>query len=348
MPDIHSAQRTADTLATHFATRPVTLRQALTVITERRLRTALTRGTVVRLRRGTFAVAERSDLGRYRQRIAASLAARPTSVASHESALALWGLSLPWFGDPWNGHPVRLTSATGGRVRRAGLVVTQRPLPPGHVAATPWGPVTSPQRTAVDLAREVPFVSALISADECCGLALLAEHGWTDGLPAARRSGSFLRRVMAEQTSGWSVECLAAVLTDAPLRHGRRRAQRVIDSVDPASESPGESYSRAHLLSAGLPRPVAGLKVRGDDGARYYADLAWPELGVLAEVDGYGKYEKDNWKEFRREKRREDSLRAAGWTMVRWSVAEVLQDPARVVARVRRALSVARGSELSS
>lgn len=340
MPDIHSAQRTARTLASRFGTGPLTLRQALTVVTERQLRTALTRGTVIRLRRGTFAVAEGSDLDQYRRRIAAALAARPTAVASHESALALWGLSLPWFSDSWNRHPVRLTSATGGRVRRPGLVVTQRALPPAHVARTEFGPATSARRTAVDVAREAIFPADLIAADECCALALLIEYGWTAGLAAARRSGAFLRRVTAEQKVGWSVDHLTEALTEVPVRVGLRRAMLVTAAVDPAAESPGESQSRAQLLRAGLPRPVVGLAVRGDDGARYYADLAWPDSGVLAEVDGYGKYERDNWQEFRREKRREDSLRAAGWTMVRWTVTEVLQDPARVVERVRRALSL--------
>jgi very-short-patch-repair endonuclease len=87
---------------------------------------------------------------------------------------------------------------------------------------------------------------------------------------------------------------------------------------------------------------LVGLRVTGDDGRTYYADRAWPEFAVIGEVDGYGKYRADTWQTFRREKQREDALRAAGWLVVRWTVTEVLRDPGSVVARVRRALLTAR------
>lgn len=83
------------------------------------------------------------------------------------------------------------------------------------------------------------------------------------------------------------------------------------------------------------------MPVTGDDGRTYYADLAWPQLGVIAEVDGLGKHHADPQSALRREKEREDALRAAGWIVVRWTVAEMLRNPALVIARVRRAFQVA-------
>ena len=91
------------------------------------------------------------------------------------------------------------------------------------------------------------------------------------------------------------------------------------------------------MIMAGVPRPIVGLPVMGDDGRSYVADLAWLPQRVIGEVDGYGKYS-DGREALIREKHREDALRARGWGFVRWTVAEMLTRPEVVVARVQRAL----------
>lgn len=338
MPDIASAERTARVLRDCLGDGPFTRTQALGFVSARSLRTSVTRGAVVRVARGYFALpgAVTEDLQHYRTRIAAALDARPGSVASHESALALLGLSLPWFASTWSDQPVRLTAPVGGRVRRSGLVVTERQLPSRHVSHTEWGGATGLLRTAVDLARRLPPPLALIAADECCARAVVQVEVPLAGYEL-QGSDTWVRALVA----GRADDCnrwMSDVLSEVPVRVGRRRAGLVADWVDPAAESPGESMSRARLLAAGLPRPVVGLPVEGAEGERYFADMAWDWLGVLAEVDGYGKYGADPWSTFRDEKRREDSLRAAGWTVIRWTVSDMLRTPDRVVARVHRVL----------
>ncbi len=330
MPDIDAGPRTAGLLAGHFAAYPFTFGDAMTVVSKRALRTALERGTVVRLRRGVFAVAVRDDRIRYQQRVAAALLTRPGNVASCESGLALLNCALPTFGGTWNSQTVHLTGANAARVRSVSLVVVQRAVPEHHRVETPWGPATSPARTAVDLARVSPFRLALIAADECCALALAAEAG------LAPSRGPALRHLVAGHYAE-AGELMRAAAAEAPSRVGARRVEAVAASVDPAAESPGESLSRALLLQAGIPRPVVALPLRGDDGRHYVADLAWTQQRVLGEVDGYGKYAggRDT---LIAEKRREDALRAAGWGFVRWTVVEMLTHPDAVVARVRRAL----------
>lgn len=342
MPDTDSAARAAHALAARFGSGPITRSQAYDVVSPRALRTAVARGTVQRLHHGIYVVVldDNSDRDRYRHRIAAALLARTGAVASHESALALHGLSLPRFGDSWDRHPVRLVAARGNRVRTSGLRVSRRAIPDSHCTTTAWGPATTPARTGVDLARELPFPLGLVVADEACALALLTSAHPILSPTVLRAGASRFRSDLADQ----AVAARTLVLrtqAEAPWQPGCSRVRRVAHWVDPASESPGESVSRAHLVAAGLPRPRVGLSVTGDDGRCYYADLAWPQLGVLGEVDGYGKYRSDAWDTFRREKRREDSLRAAGWTVVRWTVGDVLHDPHSVVARVSRALQVA-------
>lgn len=338
MPDTASATRTARVLAEKFGPQPFTSRQAHDVVSPRALRTAVARGTVQRLRRGAYAVAHESDLTRYRLRITAALVARPAAVASSEAALALTGFSQPHFGEDWDSHPVYLTATRGERVRNSRLHVSTRALPDDHCVVTSFGPATTPRRTAVDLSRRLAFPLALVVADEACAAELI-QQALPDADPRARPSGS--RALLADRGHD-ARDLLLRTSHEAPLRTGVARVRRVAEWVDPAAESPGESLSRAHLVAAGLPRPVVGLSVTGDDGRTYYADLAWPEFAVIGEVDGYGKYRADTWQTFRREKQREDALRAAGWLVVRWTVTEVLRDPGSVVARVRRALLTAR------
>ncbi len=338
MPDTAAAVRAARVLAARFGADPITRSQAHSVVSPRALRTAVARGTVQRLHHGVYAVAqEESGLSRYRRRIAAVLTARPGAVASHESGLALDGLSLPHFGDGWDRHPVRVVSDRGERLNLPDLRVSRRLLPAAHRMSTAWGPATTPARTAVDLARELPFPLALVVADESCALSLLARQHPAPDLAAARAELPGFRAALAGQAAAARALLLTAE-AQAPWASGSSGVKRVAEWVDPAAESPGESVSRAHLVAAGLPRPQVGLRVVGDDDRVYYADMAWPQFRVLGEVDGYSKYRDDAWDVFRREKHREDSLRAAGWTVVRWTVAEVLHDPRPVVARVRRAL----------
>lgn len=339
MPDTASATRTARVLADEFGPQPFTSRQAHDVVSPRALRTAVAHGTVQRLRRGAYAVAQaQCDLTRYRLRITAALVARPAAVASSESALAFSNLSLPYFGAAWDSRPVFLTATCGERVRNAQLHVSTRALPDDHCVMTPFGPATTPLRTAVDMARRLAFPFALVVADEASAAELI-HQALPDADPRARPRGS---RALLAGRGHDARDLLLRTSHEAPWRTGFAGVRRVAEWVDPAAESPGESLSRAHLVAAGLPRPVVGLSVTGDDGRTYYADLAWPEFAVIGEVDGLAKYRADSWETFRKEKQREDTLRAAGWLVVRWTVSEILRDPGEIVARVRRALLWAR------
>ena len=74
-------------------------------------------------------------------------------------------------------------------------------------------------------------------------------------------------------------------------------------------------------------------------------DFGWPDLGVLGEFDGKKKY----GELLRRpgqtaedvlvdEKRREDRLRALGWTVVRWMWSDLYR-PEVLIQQLRAALS---------
>jgi very-short-patch-repair endonuclease len=97
-----------------------------------------------------------------------------------------------------------------------------------------------------------------------------------------------------------------------------------------------ESVLRWLLHEAGLPAPALQLSVHDLDGVLIgRADMAWPDKKVLVEFDGNVHRDRDV---FINDLRRQNRLIAAGWTVLRFSSADVLGHPERVIAAVRAAL----------
>ena len=130
---------------------------------------------------------------------------------------------------------------------------------------------------------------------------------------------------------------LAAELAGARGARGVRNARLVLPLADARSGSPLESVLRWLVHEAGLPPPVLQHVVEdGAAGKVGEVDLAWPAQRVVVEFDG------DLHRERRRfvdDLRRQNGLVLAGWTVLRFSSADVLGRPAWVVATIRRALA---------
>jgi very-short-patch-repair endonuclease len=75
-----------------------------------------------------------------------------------------------------------------------------------------------------------------------------------------------------------------------------------------------------------LPKPIANVKVLG-----FEVDAYWPELSLVVEVDGPGH-------ERRRDRRQDRPLRAAGYTVLRFTDVEIEQRPEAVVAALYEAM----------
>ncbi len=152
---------------------------------------------------------------------------------------------------------------------------------------------------------------------------------------------------------------------DGGMQHwpGTLATRIVLDLVDPAIESVGESRVAYLCFSQSLPRPETQVRVRDENG-RVVArvDFAWPALGVFLEFDGRVKYGADGqtvWKE----KRREDRIRElTGWRSGDWRsrVAQIsaglseglapaadLEDPVRTAGRIRAVLAAASAERAS-
>ena len=135
------------------------------------LRTALAGGAVARLIDGVYVSTEalRTDpVGRHLQLALAHQVLRPRMIASHHTAALAWGLDLD---DPaaMANSPAAFIAPQGEGWRSLSLTgarIAVRRLPTAHRTAHPSELlVTTPARTAVDVASTCDLPEALITLD---------------------------------------------------------------------------------------------------------------------------------------------------------------------------------------
>ncbi|MGB3697218.1 MAG: hypothetical protein WBA05_07275 [Gordonia sp. (in: high G+C Gram-positive bacteria)] len=126
-------------------------------------------------------------------------------------------------------------------------------------------------------------------------------------------------------------------------RRGSVRARQALRLAEAGAANPGESWSRAQMIQAGLPIPLLQQAV-DVEGHRYYSDFEWARR-LIGEFDGEGKYLSHRRlgesvaDAVLREKERENRLRDMGFDVVRWdwSVLERRGVVARVGPRLEAA-----------
>lgn len=233
------------------------------------------------------------------------------AVLSHASAAQLHGIQLF---EP-SLRTVQVTRpGSGGGHRRRTLHTFRAHLEPADIVTVNGYRVTSPARTVVDLARQLPFEKAVVAADA-------ALHGALT-----------------------TVDELLTEVTAAARRPGMCRAREVINFAESRAESVGESRSRVVIWRGGLPMPEPQFRVRtkaGDVLAR--SDFGWAEFKTVGEFDGAQKYGRllipgePPGDKIYQEKLREDRIRDAGWQVARWTWDE-LRDGNTVIDRIVRTL----------
>jgi very-short-patch-repair endonuclease len=258
---------------------------------------------VERLSRDTYL--PRALSGDLRQRLAAVLLTAPAgAVLSHVTAAALWGIAIPL--QPADDRRVDLIVPTISRAEsRTDRRVHRLALAADEVTRYDSFFVTVLQRTWRDLAARLRPPALLAVTDQ-----LLAR--------------------------GCTVAELGKQLDRRPSGRGSARARAVLPVADRRAESPMESVLRWLVHAAGIPAPELQYVIRSTGGAFVgRADLAWPDRRVLVEFDGNVHRERDV---FVNDLRRQNALIAAGWTVLRFTSADVLGRPEEVVAEIRRAL----------
>lgn len=280
---------------------------------------AVRSGALVRIRHGAYAlpaVWEAADaLERYLLRTRAVRIKYGAAVAvSHHSAHLLRG--GPDFEIPLD--TVHVTHLDRLRDRnQSGIEHHSGVCRVLDVSRDELGWITSPARTALDVASRLPRDPAVAVLD------------W------------YLQRGHVNH------EQLKSTFDSMRTWPGTLSLQIALRLADGLAESVAETMFRLLCLDAGLPAPVAQYVIR--DGRRFVArvDFAWPGHKVIVEVDGMSKYQRlrrpgeSVETTVIREKRREDDVReVTGWIVIRIVWADLL-NPARTVARLRQAFAAA-------
>jgi len=124
------------------------------------------------------------------------------------------------------------------------------------------------------------------------------------------------------------------------LVRARRGAARFADS------EPQRELLRA-IRSAGMPEPVLEFPLRLEDGAMAFADAAYPEVGLIIEVDSYRHH--SSLSDWARDHARSGDLVAMGWSVLPVTTVQLRKNPSAVAQKISRALSRRRaGSRATS
>lgn len=165
--------------------------------------------------------------------------------------------------------------------------------------------VTTPARTALDIACRYPLAGAVSAID---------------ALARASRLKLADVELLVDRYRG---------------RKGIPRARATLDLVDPGAESPRETWLRLLIVRGGLPRPQTQIPVYDEYGqlvAR--VDMGWEELKIAVEYDG-----DHHWTERRqmtRDIRRTEQLTELGWIVIRVTADDT---PATILRRIEVALA---------
>ncbi|MCE5292662.1 MAG: DUF559 domain-containing protein [Nocardiaceae bacterium] len=220
-------------------------------------------------------------------------------VLSGFSASALHGAK--WIDDAL---PAEITS-TGRWRRHDGLIVRRQTLLSQEIMEVSDFRVTTPARTAYDLARQLAFDPAVIAVDSLA-------H-------ATKLTGDAI------------IETL-----DAHPHHSKRdHVRTVAQAIDAGAESPQETRTRLTLVEYGLPRPETQIIVRdGLHGFVGRCDMGYRRWRILIEYEG-GQHDEDE--QLVIDVERYYVLERLGWKVIRVT-KDLLRSPWLLAERVERAL----------
>jgi hypothetical protein len=279
------------------------------------VRSLLGRGVLVSVSRGVYADAALVRAGASGEptddrKLAAAAAvalAGPLAVVSHQDAALLHGLALLKRPPAGVSAITRPPTAERGRRLRRGVSSHTARLPTRHVVIIDGIPVTSVERTVVDLARSLPFTAGVVTADSA--------------LYNRKTTAGRLYRVVGE-CRRWP---------------GIARATEIVDFAHPGAESPLESISRVAFRDGGLPPPVLQARILGRPGFIGRVDFLWDEQRTIAEADGAMKYADPS--RARLQLRRDTELRQAGYEVVHFTWRDITARPELVISQIRAAFA---------
>jgi len=260
-------------------------------------------GRLVAVYDGIYAVAPLVDAARTR-RMAATLTTQG-SVLSHASAAAAWAFR------PFNEHFEIVTRpGNGGPEQKDGVLVCRSRTLTGNTTALDGIPITTPERTLIDLAPHLSDRPLARAVREACRLRVTTPGELFGALNRhAGRRGTRRLHAAVSRYSG------------LPLHRTR---------------SDAESLALELLRDAGRPRPTVNERIAGEE-----ADLSWAAWRLIVELDG-PQFHLD----IAENRRKQRTWEAAGWTVRRLPTDDVYLEPARLLALAHPAAVARRSASL--
>lgn len=279
---------------TSFGAEPFTLAEAGRLGVGRdELRLLVATGAVRRVLRGVYVDAARPDSLDLRVAAVAKVVP-PGSVVCGRTAAWLWGIDALAMG----AHRVlpdvdAMAPAGTSAARRAGVFGCSGPLPQSDVVRLGSVHVTTPARTAADLARLLSRPDALASLDALLRLPDLDKAAVGD------------------------------VLARFARHRGVIQARELLELASPLAESPQESRTRLRCVDAGFPTPEPQIVVRRANGAFVARlDMGWRACCKAVEFDGDDHHSDAD--DQARDRARRQRVEGCGWGVAVVTTGEVM------------------------
>jgi hypothetical protein len=279
------------------------------------VRSRVATGRLYRVYPGVYALTPPSLLtieGRY---MAAVLACGPGAAVSHRSAAALRGLRRT------ERSGIDVTVPGRSCRRHAGIDIHRSTtLRPEDVTCVKAIPCTTIARTILDVA-EVIKPRQLEAVFE-----------------------------QADQEGVLDLRALNEQVALSPTRVGASRVNKLIDEYEfgrGVTWSELERDFKAMIAPAGIPMPLINHFIVLDDGEEAIRrDFYWPEYRLIVETDGWRTHRTRAAVE--RDRRNDQRLTLAGFTVVRMTYRQIHREPARMVAIILELIDRASRSDPGS
>jgi hypothetical protein len=303
--------KTARPLPNKFQDRPFTVGEAGRAgITSKRLR----HRSLTALGRGIRAECPTAELA-LSVRVRPFIEVNERCAASHLTAAEL--LNLPRRRQKGASEMYDIIRPEGAaHLNRPHVIVHRMKLYSDEVTVLEGIPVTTPERTWLDMAEMLSVDELVAMGDSCVRIPRPELEGREQPL------------------------CMLADLQRMIDRHkgkrGLRKAKEAIRLIRVGSDSPQETLLRLAIVRAGLPEPALNVPIFSDDGRRHHEpDLSYRQYRIGIEYEG--EHHGDEL-QIERDIARSERYSALGWTEVRISKRHMLNDGKAAVAKVRVAL----------
>lgn len=236
-------------------------------------------------------------------------------AASHLTAAELLALPQRRQHEPLEVyHLIRPEGAA--HLARPHVIVHRMKLFEDEVAMLDGIPVTTPERTWLDMAEILSLDEIVAMGDSCVRVPRLEFEG--------------------RATPLCTIPDLQRMIDRHKGKRGLRKAKEAIGLIRVGADSPQETLLRLALVRAGLPEPEVNMPIIDGEGRSHHQpDLGYRKYRIGIEYEGEHHGEEE---QIVRDIGRSERYAALGWTEIRVSKRHMLNDAKPAVVKIRTAL----------